>query len=306
MSRVKTVYHSSEIAHLWANQSVSYARNPQSNFYFEKSRIFSYGGHFLAAKLINENTVVINSRSYSNTTAGHLHQIRYALDYNQFTNRFEVPETDIAIGKYKGHHRTNIEHYFSEIKHLSKLVQTARSRKVEYLQSIDRLKATVLRYCKVFKCKGLLTYAHKAILNASNDELNEKYHKLHLAKLRKEKIEHKKAMERQKVRFAEDSAKFLNFEISTIYSGEKVLLRLKDDVIQTSLGVEVPKQRCIELWPLIHRCKSKQTEWIENGENFRIGHYRINKIDMFGNVKAGCHYLTYDVLKDMAKQLELI
>jgi hypothetical protein len=79
MAREKHVYPTNEIAHLWAHQSKPDARNPQSNFYFRGDTIYSYGSHFPIARHIEHDgkkAVLFTSRTYSNTTAKHVHNTR--------------------------------------------------------------------------------------------------------------------------------------------------------------------------------------------------------------------------------------
>jgi hypothetical protein len=68
------------VAHVWAAQSQDDARNPQRNFYFEGDTIYSYGRHFPIARFVDgKRAVLFTTRTYSNTTAGHIHTVRRAL-----------------------------------------------------------------------------------------------------------------------------------------------------------------------------------------------------------------------------------
>jgi hypothetical protein len=78
--RVKQVYSDvEEIAHLWAHQAQSSARNPQGNFYFSGDTIYSYGSHFPIARIAlvhkgeNKGAQVVYEtvREYSSTTSMH-------------------------------------------------------------------------------------------------------------------------------------------------------------------------------------------------------------------------------------------
>ena len=51
----------SVIAHYWANQTQDEARNSSNNFYFDGTKIYSYGSHFEIARHFNEN--VINKKT---------------------------------------------------------------------------------------------------------------------------------------------------------------------------------------------------------------------------------------------------
>jgi hypothetical protein len=83
MARVKKVYPTDEIAHLWAHQTQSEARNPGGNFYFQDKTIYSYGSHFPIARHVTndkgEAAILFTNRTYSNTTAKHIGNVRQSL-----------------------------------------------------------------------------------------------------------------------------------------------------------------------------------------------------------------------------------
>ena len=80
---MKTVFPTDEIAHLWAHQTQDNARNPGGNFYFNGKSIFSYGSHFEIARLSTgpggNPLVLMTPRTYSNTTAKHICDVRQAI-----------------------------------------------------------------------------------------------------------------------------------------------------------------------------------------------------------------------------------
>lgn len=311
---MKTVFNSSEVAHLWANASQSEARTSNENFYFQDNLIYSYGNHFVCANRVNSGLFLVTTETYSNSTAKHLSHVRNAIDYSS-AKVFHVCNVYAEIGlKTKLAHKQNLDEMFAGIRSNEDKFHRARIHKDSHLSSIKKLQAQILDYCKVFKCKSLLSKNQLAIVNSEFSELAqyfEKQNKAEKIKRAKEQKAREKAnkarIEREKLEDAENLQKWLNFEISHAYFSvdTKVYLRIKDSKVQTSMGANVPVDRAKQLWPLILHSYKNQYHWIENGENFKIGHYRINQILPNGDVKAGCHYITFDVLLDMAKQLEL-
>jgi hypothetical protein len=85
--RAKHVFGTGEVPHLWAHKVQASARNAQSNLYFENDTIFSYGSHFPIARHVLDNptnrnpqsAVLFTTRSYSNTTSGHISAVRSAI-----------------------------------------------------------------------------------------------------------------------------------------------------------------------------------------------------------------------------------
>lgn len=80
---MRTVFCSSDVAHLWAHQLQSEARVSNSNFYFYGNTIFSYGSHFPCGKIVlngnGEQAYVLNSSRYSTTTSQHQAFVRMAI-----------------------------------------------------------------------------------------------------------------------------------------------------------------------------------------------------------------------------------
>lgn len=90
--RVKAVVNEGQVAHLWAHQAQSTARNGRGNFYFEGATIYSYGSHFPTGHLLNEREVLLNDSKWPGpTTAGHKQMTSGAVSH---LNRFYVPELD--------------------------------------------------------------------------------------------------------------------------------------------------------------------------------------------------------------------
>lgn len=73
----------SEVAHIWAHQLQDEARHSGGNFYFHGNTIYSYGFHFpcgtIVTNLDGEQAYILNSDSYSNTTAKHQAEVWHSL-----------------------------------------------------------------------------------------------------------------------------------------------------------------------------------------------------------------------------------
>lgn len=73
----------SEVAHLWAHQIQDEARYSGGNFYFHGNTIYSYGSHFpcgtIVTNLDGEQAYILNSDSYSTTTAKHKAEVWHSL-----------------------------------------------------------------------------------------------------------------------------------------------------------------------------------------------------------------------------------
>lgn len=80
--RVRHVMPDSDVAHAWANQTQSDARNAGKTFYFEGATIYSYGGHFPIARIVDRSrkgrVVLFTLDTYSSTTAKHIGTVKMA------------------------------------------------------------------------------------------------------------------------------------------------------------------------------------------------------------------------------------
>lgn len=83
-------------------------------------------------------------------------------------------------------------------------------------------------------------------------------------------------------------------------------LMLDSTIIQTSHGAEFPAEHGKLAFAYIKRAKEASTTWQRNGQQIRLGHFQIDTIKENGDVKAGCHFVKYDEIETIAKQLELI
>ena len=108
--RVKHVYSTGEIPHLWAHKTQATAHNPQHNLYFEHGTIYSYGSHFPIAKHYQNSTracILFTTGRNSVTTAGHIHSVRMAIPGS--VPVFDVPR--IEANEYHHDHETNLASY---------------------------------------------------------------------------------------------------------------------------------------------------------------------------------------------------
>lgn len=96
--RVRKVYDSSMVAHIWNAQSQTFARTSNGNFAFEGASVYSYGTEWIVATLFNE-AALINNRRISVTTSGHESDARGACRNRV---RFELPEITSALASWLG------------------------------------------------------------------------------------------------------------------------------------------------------------------------------------------------------------
>lgn len=269
----KVFTNANDVIHLFAQQTQNEARC--SNVFFKNTKIYSYGHHYLLGVFIDDNTILINDKGYSNTTSKHIHLLRYATkQYRQFF----TTETDL-------------QWVYNEVSDLSK--KLANSRKPElYIDKILSLYKTLNEYLTYTKTlstvkKDVRYKSIKKIALAVNKNF-EKYkailikHKTNEANLRRKKIE-KKLIE------------FKNYEIDTFRIGDEDFVRLSKDKtkVETSQGVIIDVRQAKALYEAI---VSKQ-----DIKGLKIDNYTVKSFNK--TLIIGCHSINKKNLHEVGKLL---
>ena len=63
-----------ETIETYLKQELTHGNSP--NVFFEHTRIYSYGYHYILARFLNNNLLIINDSGYSPTTSKHIHLLR--------------------------------------------------------------------------------------------------------------------------------------------------------------------------------------------------------------------------------------
>lgn len=251
--------NNSDLCHVFAQRTQSHGNG--SNLFFEYDKMYSYGYHFLLAEYIDSNTILINNRSYSSSTAKHQSLIRQATrQYKQyFTKEVEI----------------DLVH--SQIMDMSKRLLTARKKDVIASEIVSLFES-----CKEFSSKYrpyvFNDNMFKAITVIYNEISVNKDQYIAAAKEREAK-ELVKLREKLEV----DLKKFLNHEINHIDSKKLSVdfIRLSLDLksIETSQGVKIPIKEATELYKMI------QAKIDVRGVS--IGGHKIASLN--GVLSVGCH-----------------
>lgn len=150
MKRKKNVYSNIHATiKAWATQKgvigENFGRNPTRHIYFRENRIYSYGEHFEIARIINNVTVFITTKTYSVTTARHINAVNHgALRYFRYI--FTVPTFD--------NHKANVEYYQQQARITSEKAQHARypHTKARYEDRGKSINTDCQLYKKLFCC----------------------------------------------------------------------------------------------------------------------------------------------------------
>ena len=83
------------------------------------------------------------------------------------------------------------------------------------------------------------------------------------------------------------------------------LLRVRGDQIETSQGARIPLDHAPRIWRLVSACVSTGREYKRNGHTEHAGEYAIDSISAVGELRAGCHTISYAELQKLARSLQL-
>lgn len=274
---MKTVFNSAhDVIHAFAQRNQSHGRS--SNVFFYGDKIYSYGYHYLLGEFIDDKTIVINNRGYSNTTSKHINWIIGGTrQYKQFFTM-----------------SCDIHHVHRQVLSLNdKLVKAIKPE--IYINEILSLWASLNEFIKYTKNKNTPKddrYKEiKRIVKAIQSQPKEYQQKLAEAKKKQEL-----AKQRREAKQIKDTlSKFYNYEVHTFRIGEKDYLRISQDGsnVETSQHVKVSIDEARTLYQLI--CKGVDIA------GHRISNYIVNSIN--GTLKIGCHNIDMDSVHKVGKQL---
>lgn len=102
----------------------------------------------------------------------------------------------------------------------------------------------------------------------------------------------------------EDAAKvaaWRNGERAHLSHDTGPLLRLRDNVIETSWGASVPASVAPLLWRVI--CNAKRGVDTSAALGMRVGHFKLDTVHADGSLTIGCHHIAYAEFERIAMQL---
>ena len=283
------------VCHVWAQQNQTEGRNSGSSIFFEGDTIYSYGRHFPMAKFVTndkgETRVLVTNQSYSNTTSGHMADVWKAIDYDN---------TALTVNNPDGiSHNENIKHFKDEVLALAKKLLKARKNKTYYASQIESIVNTANEYSSFFGLDDRLIVPNPKKMEALQASMKEQ------AKLdRATKIEEANQRVRDNRELVSDWMNGNN-GYKTPYC-DTVLLRVKNNEVQSSKNATMPVKFAKAIWQMVCQCKTNNTTFTPNGKTLHAGNFQVDSIHANGDLKAGCHFIKYGMLKSVARTLELI
>lgn len=301
-----------EVAHIWAQRNHPRGRTSDGNVYFEGSTIYSYGNHFPIATFIEEQArtiVLYNADSYSVSTSKHQSHVWHA------THHFDWIRTTTDIIKTVVDNPLKGKEARAFFK---KQVADETARRINSAAaSMQKRRAAHLKAQDLNEARDFLT-AHERLLAIYGLQMPKnvvdlftkltedsaavlEMHKLRIEKKNRAAERQRKAEKKRRLNAAYESAqrwtdgKETMQDLGNIRYVDTVWMRVIEDgrTVETSQGARFPAEHGLKAFEMIRRARTHKKEWHRNGQQIRLGHYNIDKIDCDGNVTAGCHYVEW-------------
>jgi hypothetical protein len=232
---MKTVFTNSEIVHVFNEQNQYEGRTSNGSMYFYNDKIFSYGSHYILGHFIDEKTIIINNKGYSNTTSNHISLIRNATrDKKQYFTNFIETETVLNdtlndLKKLSGARSLNTKNY---------LTRQLNERFAMYFDFITYKKQ------KTEKNKLKSHREIKRLYNSFNNDFE-------ALKVSLKETAKKQAL-KEKLKLQKKLSQWRNHEIKYFNSNTKNdYLRISGENIETSQSVKIPINEAKRLLKLI-------------------------------------------------------
>src|SRR6202790_4127305 len=308
--RKKHVFDTGEIPHLWAHRTQEEARNRQGNLYFTGDTIYSYGSHFLIARHVvsdaGERAVLFTTATYSVTTSSHCSAVRSAIPSG--LRVFHVP--NLCHGRYSGSdltaddHASNLADYADRIeKHV---VTSARARssyaKAWNNQHAGHLRDQAFDYCVFFDLPVPNIPEVPEIDSEALTAIRKREAKRAAEKAEQTKREGAEALVRQQ----ELITKWRAGQYSGCLYDVPAMLRIDGNEVVTSRGARFPITHAKRALAFVRKIRESQKAYVRNGHTIHLGPYALDRIELDGTVRAGCHVVSWEEIERIASALDSV
>lgn len=302
---MRKVVSKHEVAHFWANQTQDEARTASGNMYFDRTKIYSYGRHYILGQHVEgqtgEKAVLLNENTVSVTTTQQQTIVRRASSH---LNPIFVPTID-TNGTTPYGRDVIFKAWIKEIELIGE--KLLKSKKPEiYLNQIEAIKAKVDKYIFFFGFT-LPDELHKLLSIESKEtgfnvftDINEQRQKMIDAAEKKRQ----KELKAEKKRLAELLPKWRKFESSSFYGDGTGYSYLRynqaKNRIETSQHIEVP-------FEIAKRFYSYLKDTISAGgcshcDKTFMDKYQVLQVNSLF-IQVGCHKISMPEIEQIAKEL---
>jgi hypothetical protein len=290
--------NNSQVAHVWAQQ-----RKPEgegSNFYFNGTTIYSFGGHFPIARFtdrtLDGQRVVLFTieNGWGGYTGRHIHHVYGALR-GLPVRIIDCLEPATRSGRHnsrvltqEAQHFNNLEDYAERFS--AALLKASRARKHAelYVQRAEQIREWCAAYCEAFN----LPVPQWVTDEIPTDLAGIKARAQETARMENE---------RKRAELAAKVAEWRNGNTVSIHEHPDTMLRLSRNglKVETSRGAEVPVADARNLWRMVARCVATATG-LKTPPPVSVGQFQLREIHADGTCIVGCHTLDYSETRAFA------
>lgn len=305
---MKKVFSNNEVPHIWARQSQDEGRG--SNIFFNGTKIYSYGRHFCMGNIIKPGIVLFTDRTYSKSTAKHLHATRYAVNHMEF---IEVPYPENEdLQKNLQAWRQRIQDQIDIIEHPRKKPETKERAKGELSNLVKHIE-------RFFEVTGQ-SVSKKFIGSSAEDDRKQFILFFEVAKnlqalpgLKKKLEARERAEVKRREKAMVETLEKADKELKLWRAGKKNNFRAYQHIgeLPVYLRVDSTQQERHDDILYIETSKGARVSYnagkklymaIQNGHDvkgFNIDGYTV--ISVNGSLKIGCHEIDIKEVKRFAK-----
>ena len=277
---MKTVFPSHELAHIWISQTQPHGRCA-SNMKFEGKDFYSY--NTVIARILDDGSVAVAQDRYSNTTTKHQSYAQQAVNHKKihYIARIESPYELIRSCKFEA------QRYYEK-------AAVAVKKREDYLALAYSVSKSLNDYLDAIKDPGERMPLDQAIdLETIKAKVKERQ-ALQLAQIKeRERIATLNAKE-----LIESWLEGGAYDHRIRNAG--VLLRVKNDNVETTQGASVPLSDALKMHNIIKAAKTDSQ--LRRLRGFTIGNYAVNDCTK-EKIVIGCHTIPMSEISRLAVQL---
>lgn len=319
---MKHVFTNAMTAHVFAQQTQAHGRSGNGSISFDGDTIHSYSTPVgrIVRNIAGDAVLLLTARHYSVTTSMHCGRICSAFPSNDV---FRVPSLGVSGGRHRDpsftdtpDHAVNLAHLLAKYESAKAGLRRQVSEPYGIAETLDWTARKAQGYARYFGLPcSIDTAADAASVAAFRTERTARVNTpANIAKRERGRVQ--RAVKRE----ADDARRREASRVACLESVERValwrqgspidlryheyrtaegsaMLRLKPgkpETVQTSLGAEVPTDDARRAITAIRLVVASGTAWTRNGDGgIPVGHFTVDAIDAAGNLRAGCHVITW-------------
>jgi hypothetical protein len=288
---MKTKYSSNrELIHIWANDFNADIWQMANSVTCQHGKLYSYST--VIGQIVNNDTVIYNTASYSNTTSKH--QGLMYQSSSHYLNRIYL-----SIHKYNLNNLVFGQNDFDSL-----VLKPNLDIASEYLLKASRSK----KYKDFYNMKALSIFdnleKYALLFNLVCTLPNTDAFLETIIKADKEAKAIEKIQKAERIQQQAEALQNWRLGLDVRNHFEITALRIKDDVIETSRGAKIPLEHAIKFWGLINSWHQKGTTYKKDHHSIHLGNYAVNRFEN-DILTVGCHEIPFSEIEGIANQLHL-